>query len=291
MPFLSHEKFIPHSYEEIREGVLPSAPTPEAYQSWVRKFERNETVETFRISYDSDGHRVTGILMQPKNTGKHPLVLFNRGGRRRYGMLTVLTLNNLIVPLVEQGYMVLASQYRGVDGGEGEDEFGGAEVADILHLLELGRKLPQWDGRNAYFFGWSRGGMMTLLALKAGAEVNAAAIGAPLVDLTLSTGEQGRNEEWLLRAMPDYASKGFTALEARSAPYWIPELRETPLLVMHGDADVDVSVLHSRQLAANLAAIDHPHKLVEYPGGNHYLNPQRAEVLEEVQRWFKEYSR
>ncbi len=288
---ISQEPFQPHSFDEINEGVLPSTITPEAYQSWVRKFERNDEAQTFRITYDSDGHRVTGILIEPKEASRHPLIIFNRGGRNRYGMLNVLTLNNLLYPLVQQGYLVLASNYRGVDGGEGVDEFGGAEVHDILHLLEQGRKLPRWDGRNAYFFGWSRGGMMTLLALKAGAEVNAAALGAPLIDLTLSTGEHSRREEWLQRVLPDYASEGFKALESRSAPYWLPKLRNTPILLMHGDEDADVSVLHSRQLASRLQGRQHPHKLIEYPGGNHYLNPQRTEVLAEVNQWFARYSR
>jgi dipeptidyl aminopeptidase/acylaminoacyl peptidase len=204
-------------------------------------------------------------------------------------MVNVLTLNNLIYPLVQQGFIVLASQYRGVDGGEGTDDFGGAEVMDIVHLLEAGKKIPEWDGRNSHLFGWSRGGMMTLLALKEGAKVNSAAIGAPLVDLTLSTGEQGRDEDWLLRALPEYKEHGFASLEARSAPYWIRKLRKTPLLVMHGDADIDVSILHSRHLAQKLTEHKHPHKFIEYPNGNHYLNPQRAEVLNEVSNWFAEY--
>lgn len=293
MPFLTREIFEPHPHADIAEGVLPSAVDAEVYANWVRKFGRIEDAVTERVTYESNGLKVTGIVMMPKDAepGALPLVMFNRGGRGRYGMLNVLTLNNLIYPLVQRGYMVLASQYRGVDGGEGHDDFGGADVQDILHLLKLGKKLPEWDGRNSHFFGWSRGGMMTLLALKNGADVNSAAIGAPLIDLTLSTGEQGRNEDWLMRALPDYKEHGFAALEARSAPYWVDELRNTPLLMMHGDADVDVSILHSRNLAQKLKAAEHPHQLIEYAGGNHYLNPQREEVLNAVHEWFEKHNR
>jgi dipeptidyl aminopeptidase/acylaminoacyl peptidase len=292
MLFLKREIFTPHPYEAIREGVLPSIVAPEVYDSWLRKFGRIEDAVTERIVYESDGNQVTGLMMSPKGAipMSHPLVIFNRGGRKRYGMLHVLTLLNLIYPLVQQGYIVLASNYRGVDGGiGGEDEFGGAEVNDILNLLKIGKKLPEWDGRNANLFGWSRGGMMTLLALKHGAEVNAAAVGAPLIDLTFSTSENSNREDWLQRSLPDYKEKGFKALEARSAPYWIPKLRNTPLLIMHGDADIDVSILHSRNLARKLAEQKNPHRLVEYADGNHYLNPQRQEVLDEVLQWFQTY--
>jgi dipeptidyl aminopeptidase/acylaminoacyl peptidase len=293
MSFAKQSPYVPHPYEQIREGVLPSIVAEPVYESWLKKFRAIDDAETYRIDYESGGHLVNGIFMRPVNAqkGKHPLVIFNRGGRRSYGMLHVLTILNLLHPLVQRGYVLLASNYRGVNGATGEDEFGGAEVGDILALLECGKKLPEWDGKNIFLFGWSRGGMMTLLSLKQGAEVNAAAIGAPLIDLAYSAGETPKQEEWLLRALPDYEAQGFKALEARSAPYWIPKLRNTPLLIMHGDADVDVSVLHSRSFARKLAEKGHPHRYVEYPGGNHYLNPQRAEVIAEVHEWFEKFKK
>jgi dipeptidyl aminopeptidase/acylaminoacyl peptidase len=283
--------FTPHPFHEVKEGVFPSIIGEEAYNSWIRKLERTEDVTVSRIHYQSHNHEVTGLVIKPTHARiqGHPLILFNRGGRRRYGMLNVLTINNLLTPLVQQGYIVAASNYRGVDGGTGEDEFGGSEVQDILTLTEIARTFPEWDGRNLYYFGWSRGGMMTLLALKHGGKVNAVSLGAPLVDLTLSTGEGNQDEAWLMRALPDYQAKGFAALESRSAPYWISKLRKTPMLIMHGDADIDVSILHSRQLAAKLKQANHPHQLIEYSGGNHYLNQQRAEVLLETVNWFKKH--
>ena len=290
---LSKTAFTPHPYEEIREGVLPLTVEESLYQQWVKKFERQTHMLTERLTYQSDAHEVTGFYLRPEKLGPNgaPLILFNRGGRARYGMLNVLTMNNLLTPLVEKGYLVLASQYRGVDGASGEDEFGGAEVQDILSLLEIGQTLPEWDGKNIYLFGWSRGGMMTLLSLKQGAKVNAVALGAPLIDLTLSTDESQKREAWLQRVLPNYAQEGFAALEARSAPYWLSKLSKTPILLMHGDADKDVSILHSRQFAQKLKERDHPHQLIEYEGDNHYLNRQRDAVMEAVDDWFKRYQK
>ena len=288
---LSREVFTPHLYEQIREGVLPLTVDESIYDGWVRKFERNEEMLTERWRYDSAGFAVTGFYLRPEHVPQEgrPLILFNRGGRANYGMLNVLTINNLLAPLIAMNYLVLTSQYRGVDGGEGTDDFGGDEVTDILNLIEIGKSLAEWDGKNIYLFGWSRGGMMTLLSLKLGAQVNAVALGAPLIDLTLSTDEGQRREAWLERVLPNYAEEGIAALERRSAPYWIDKLQETPILLMHGDADKDVSIAHSRQLAAKLREREHPHKLVEYEDGNHYLNRQRNQVMQEVDEWFTQY--
>ena len=291
MSKLERFEFRVHRHGEIREGVLPSIVAESIYDSWVSKFHRLEGMESFRLDYPSGPFRVTGLLLKPTTIppGGCPMVIFNRGGRGRYGMLNVLTINNLLYPLVAKGYLVLASQYRGVDGGTGQDEFGGAEVEDILALQRLGEGLPEWDGRNIFMFGWSRGGMMTLLALKHGAKVNAIALGAPLVDLTLNT-TRGKvaDESWAARAMPDYASQPQRALEERSAPYWMDKLT-TPTLLMHGTADSDVSIAHSRNLAKGLSGQGVEVELVEYEGGNHYLNRERADVLDRVVTFFNRH--
>lgn len=294
MIFEVRSPFVPHPFEAIRSGVFPSDIHEPVYDGWVRKFNNNQSIKTDYIEYDSDGYRVNGLYIKPhplESGDTRPLIIFNRGGRGAYGMLNVLTINNLLAPLVEKGYLLLASNYRGVNGAAGEDEFGGAEVQDIVSLEQYGRKLQEWDAKNIFFFGWSRGGMMTLLALKQGAQVNACALGAPLVDLTLSTGESSKREDWLTRVLPNYEEEGYAALEKRSAPYWLSALNKTPLLLMHGDADTDVSILHSRQFAQRLKERSHVHELVEYPGGNHYLNRERSDVLERVDRWFQRYMR
>ena len=57
------------------------------------EFERRKAYEGFecrRITYLSDGLRVTGYLWKPKDTAgkKLPLIVFNRGGNREFGRLS-----------------------------------------------------------------------------------------------------------------------------------------------------------------------------------------------------------
>ena len=46
--------------------------------------------------------------------------------------------------------MVLASQYRGNDGGEGLEEPGGADVNDVVTLVSLASSLAYADPKNIF---------------------------------------------------------------------------------------------------------------------------------------------
>ncbi len=264
-------------------GELPER----AYGPMRAKFEALEGISTHSITYASDGLKVTGIEVLPDfaegETG--PLVIFNRGGSRNFGALSVPQILNLMAPLaLRLRAGVLASNYRGNAGGEGQEEFGGAEVNDILRLIELGKEQPWWDGKNVFLFGWSRGGMMTYLTLKAGVRVQAAAVGAGIADVFLM---QGERMDALYRALiPNYPEQKEQAFEARSAVRW-PEAISAPLLLLHGDADTKVTIDHARALHARLVALGKPTKLVEYAGGGHGLMRENAQVMDEVARWFE----
>ena len=62
--------------------------------------------------------------------------------------------------LAEQGYVIIGSNYRE------KDEFGGAEINDVLNLTETVKEIKKADSNCIGMFGWSRGGMMTYLALQ-----------------------------------------------------------------------------------------------------------------------------
>lgn len=51
----------------------------------------------------------------------------------------------------------MASNYRGCGKSEGTDAFGGDDVHDVIHLLDLCEKLNSVDTKNINMFGVSRG--------------------------------------------------------------------------------------------------------------------------------------
>src|SRR6185369_8758903 len=97
-------------------------------------------------------------------------IIYNRGGNREFSKL-MPWMQYGFYDYVSNGFVVIGSQYRGVDGGEGREEFGGAEIHDVLNLIPLAKSLGYVDMDNVFILGVSRGGMETYLALKNGIPV------------------------------------------------------------------------------------------------------------------------
>ena len=194
-------------------------------------------LECRRIKYMSDGLKVTGIIWKPKDTTgkKLPLIIYNRGGNREFGKL-IFAYNYILHPFVANGFVVIGTQYRGVDGGEGKEELGGAEVNDILNLIPLAKSLGYVDMNNVFMFGESRGGMMTYLALKNKIPVNAAAVNAAPSDLILGLKNRPGFAQTYKEMMPDFDKRSDELVPERSAVYWADKIN-TPLLMLQGGAD------------------------------------------------------
>ena len=95
-------------------------------------------MDLFSITYLSDGLRVKGYLALPRSAqGALPSVIYNRGGNRDFGALTDVRAMFTCGLIASWGYCAVASQYRGNAGGDGQEEFGGVEVNDILNLIPL----------------------------------------------------------------------------------------------------------------------------------------------------------
>lgn len=64
----------------------------------------------------------------------YPCIIFNRGGNKEYSANKATDIAYLAE---SSGKIVFASQYRGVSGGTGQDEFGGADLQDVIKLIDL----------------------------------------------------------------------------------------------------------------------------------------------------------
>jgi dipeptidyl aminopeptidase/acylaminoacyl peptidase len=284
---ISSETFIPHTLAHLTEKRVFPQPLPEVFYAKLEtEYAEINDVDTQAITYESDGLRVTGLTCFPKNqpAAQLPILIYNRGGNREYGKLTLLSVMRSMVPFARAGYLVYASNYRGNGGGEGQEEFGGADVNDIVNLAAIAKTHPGWDGRNLFLIGHSRGGMMTALALKAGLAANAAVAIAGISDAREFMDRKTMVENVFKKRIPGYEFNPQAALEARSPVCW-PEAISAPLLLIHGDADKDVPPTHSTRLAVALARLQKPHELVIYEGGNHALLRHWDSVLERCLGW------
>lgn len=289
MAFASYDEYVAalraRAPADAKDGGSDEAVfrrnTPEP---WFRALRQGDGIVCRKVHYGSDGLRVTGFIVGPKTLGPHPLLVFNRGGTQDFGAIRTGDLVDFAGWALD-GYVVVATQYRGNDGGEGREEWGGADVRDILHIATLGRALPTVDPDRVYMLGVSRGGMMTYLALKAGLRVRVAAtIGGP-ADLAASLAHRGDMEEVYRDLMPDYARDKDAQLRARSAVHW-PEAISAPLLLLHGGADWRVWPGNALALAGALQTVGRPYGLVIYEGDDHPLTRHWLDARQRVRDWF-----
>jgi len=252
-----------------------------------------DRVEIKSIAYLSDGLQVKGYLVVPKQGEKLPCVIFNRGGNREFGALTDSTAAGLLGRMASWGYVVVASQYRGNAGGEGKEEFGGSDVNDVLNLLPLLKSLPQADSARVGMYGWSRGGMMTYLALTRTDQIAAAIVGSGMADMFDTIKRRPEMEtEVLAELVPNYAKDKEAALVARSAVRWTEKLsQKTPILLLHGSADWRVHPSQALTMAAKLFENQHVFRFVFLEGGDHGLREHRPEVNRLARDWLDWYVR
>lgn len=288
---LSSEPFVPHTLEHLTKArVFPSALPEDAYNKMLAEYEAVHDVTTSRITYSSDGLKVTGIMAAPVNLlhEAHPILIYNRGGSREYGKLTLLSAMRSMVPFAKKGYLVFASNYRGNDGGEGQEEFGGNELNDIFNLLDIAKSHPAFDGRNVYMLGHSRGGMMTYLAMRRGVKINAAISIAGIADARVMVQSPLMVEHVMVPLIPHYKERGGQALIDRSALCWPQDLKQ-PLLLLHGTGDKDVPYSQSVELAEKLRELDRTCSLHLYEGGSHALIRFWDDVLARCNEWMERF--
>jgi len=145
---------------------------------------------TEKITYNSDGLKVKGYVSYPTDKSKkYPCVIWNRGGIENRGVIDSFTARGMFGQIANWGYVVFASQYRGNDGGEGKDEFGGDDVNDVLNLIPLANEIENADKSKWGIEGWSRGGMMTYLALTKTDVFKCAVVSGGIANLRCSSDE------------------------------------------------------------------------------------------------------
>ena len=245
----------------------------------------SDGAECYKIKYLSDGLKVVGFILKPKGEGfKFPLMIYNRGGNREFGKITKKTLTYLSY-LSSNNYVVLASQYRGNDGACGQEEFGGKDINDVLNLIPLAKSLPFIDPTKIVMLGFSRGGMMTYLAIKHGAEIGAAAVVGGVTDLEQMYNDR---EESMKNVIRELVGMDKAEWQKRSAIYW-PEKIDVPILILHGENDWRVKVSQAKKLSEKLKEAGKVHELVIFPEGDHGLNSHRAERNQKIFNWFERY--
>jgi len=244
-------------------------------------------IRAWHIMVRSGDIQVATILIEPIHQKEPlPVVIYNRGGNQLFNSLTSERVTKRLTPIAQAGYVVIASQYRGGEGSEGSDEFGGKDVDDVLALYELLKSHPGADLKRIGMFGESRGGMMTYLALQRVDWIRAAiSIGG---FSNLARAAELRPE--MLDVFKECFGGATDAMMERSAVHHAQRFsKSAPLLLMHGASDWRVSPLDTLDLSAALIKERVPHRTIVFEGADHMLSEHRTEVQQNILIWLQRY--
>ncbi|MBN7819667.1 alpha/beta hydrolase family protein [Bowmanella yangjiangensis] len=254
-----------------------------------------QSLDCVDFVYQVDGFNVEGYYLKPKAKPgrKLPVVIYNRGGNGDFGYVVFGKKLDIHAEIASQGFIVIGSQYRGASkhiDSNGFDEFGGADVNDVVALVDIIKQIPDADSENIAMMGWSRGSMQSYLAAKRLANIKALIAVAGVSDVQQALADRPAMEHVYKKRAPDFTNNRQHVQDQRSVAKWAHELpANMPILLLHGDQDERVNVTHSTRLAEILESLERPHKLVIYPGDNHGLTKHRQEMISEVVSWLKTY--
>lgn len=253
--------------------------------------ENGKLIDTYEIKYLSDGLMITGYISKPKDGQSYPALVYNRGGNRNFGAHSERSLTHQR-NLAAHGFVVLSTQLRGNMFSQGNDEFGGKDLNDILQLIKIAKSLSFVSPKKIGVYGVSRGGLNTYQISRLTDDIAATVVvGAP-VDPRLSHSYRPQMYHKVHLQLIGDTLKHKEKYDYRSPILWASEINE-PIFIMHGSADNKVRLDKSAQLMKNefdkIGKRDFKYKV--YDGGNHSLSSHAEERDADAVAWFNEYLR
>lgn len=225
---------------------------------------------------------ITAYTFMPKKyaaSAKLPLVVYVHGGVHGNFESSAV---HIVREMVEQGYAVIAPDYRGSTGYGREFwrliDYGGLEVDDVFAgkqwMLENHANI---DSERVGIIGWSHGGLITLMNIfDHPKDFRVAYAGVPVSDLVARMGYKSQSYRELFSAsyhIGKSADENVNEYRKRS-PAWNAEKLQTPLLVHTNTNDEDVNVLEVEHLITALKAAgkQFEYKVYQSAPGGHMFN-------------------
>jgi dipeptidyl aminopeptidase/acylaminoacyl peptidase len=256
----------------------------------------NEMYTSHAATYTSDGLTISAVLHEPMAHGPHPGVVLVHGFVDPQSYLSGGELQREQDALARAGYVVLYTDLRGLAGSDGApdgppDLEMGMTVDVVNAIRALGASgLPGLDSERIGLLGHSLGGLLVLnvLAAKPGL-VDAAVAFAP-----------SNTDRW--KDVEQYLTPGDPAYEAITAAYGTPQTNpgywadvspdtfvnqvSEPLLVVHGDADVDSPYIWSVDLVAAWQQAGKNVEFLTLEGEGHVFQARWNEAMDAVIAFF-----
>jgi len=225
--------------------TMASGTTRQVTHSPLAGIRSEDMVEPYLVHYPSkDGKwTISAFVYVPYNlprNGQHPAIVYVHGGPTAQ---TVNSFNRFVQHMANQGYIVIAPNYRGSTGYGKEFQhanlfdMGGGDLQDVLTAADWIQQTGYVDPKKLIVMGGSYGGYMSMMALTKAPELWAA--GVPIVPF-VNYFTEIENEDPVLREM-DLATMGDPvknkALYEDRSPIFFVDKIKAPLLLLAGGND------------------------------------------------------
>ena len=201
--------------------------------------------------------------------------------------------------LATAGYIVLGVNPRGSSTYGAEfltavlRDWGGEDYLDIMASVEEASALPYVDQERLGVHGYSYGGFMSSWIIGHDTRFKAAVVGAPCIDLTSMYGTSDIGVSFGERQWGG-TLKDSTQVYLEHSPISYADKVETPVLLLHGEADHRCPIEQSEQYFVSLRRLGKEVELVRFPGCSHLFlrlgHPKmREEYLARTLGWLDKY--
>jgi dipeptidyl aminopeptidase/acylaminoacyl peptidase len=235
----------PTSPSDVWVYSLADGKSRQITNSLVAGVRSEDMVEPFLVHYPSrDGKwTISAFVYVPYNmarSGQNAAIVYVHGGPTSQ---SVNSFSRVIQHMVNQGYMVIAPNYRGSTGYGKEFQqanlfdMGGGDLQDVLAAADWIKQTGYLDPKKLVLMGGSYGGYMTMMGVTKAPDVWAA--GVPIVPFVNYFTEIA-NEDPVLREM-DLATMGDPEknkdlFRDRSPIFFVNQIK-APLLLLAGGND------------------------------------------------------
>ncbi len=235
----------PTAPNDLWVHTMATGKSHQVTHSLVAGMRADDMVEPFLVHYPSkDGKwTISSFVYVPYNlprNGQHPAIVFVHGGPASQ---TVNAFNRFVQHVANQGYIVIAPNYRGSTGYGKEFEhanlfdMGGGDLQDVLAAADWIKQSGYVDPKKVVIMGGSYGGYLSMMAVTKAPEVWAA--GVPIVPF-VNYFTEIENEDPVLREI-DLAQMGDPeknkALYQDRSPIFFVDQIKAPLLLLAGGND------------------------------------------------------
>ncbi len=224
---------------------LATAKSTQVTHSLMAGVPADHMVEPFLVHYPSRDGKLTisawvYVTRNMQRNGQNAAIVYIHGGPKSQ---SVDSFNRFIQHIVNQGYMVIAPNYRGSTGyGKAfEDanlfDMGGDDLQDVLAAVDFIKQTGYPDPKKIIAMGGSYGGYMTMMAVTKAPDVWAA--GVPIVPF-VNWFTEIENEDPVLQ-QSDLATMGDPKKNPdffrERSPFFFVDQIKAPLLLLAGGHD------------------------------------------------------